>query len=69
MEDKKEAKIVITQKDQDELIELLNTYKQAILGHEERIQVLEAAVHAMHLALTQPKMVVPSELPKYSKKR
>lgn len=70
MADKNEAKIVITQKDQDELIDLLNTFKQAILGHEERIQVLEAAVGAMHAALiSKPKMVVPSELPKYTKKR
>lgn len=65
----KEEKIVITKKDQDELVELLQTYKTAILGHEDRIQALERAVITMHEALTQeakkklvvPKMTIPKE--------
>ena len=66
---KADEKIVISQKDLDTLTDLLETYKTAILGHEERIQVLEAAVGTIHTALTKPKMVVPSEFPKHSSKR
>lgn len=70
MEDTKQTKdkTVITKKDQDELVKLLETYKQAILGHEERLQALEAAVITMHQALTQnakkklvPYMTIPKE--------
>lgn len=55
----KDEKIVISQKELDMLTDLLETYKLAILGHEERIQVLEAAVATFHQVLTKPKMVVP----------
>lgn len=59
VEDTTEDKVVISQKDLDTLTDLLETYKQAILGHEERIQVLEQAVATFHQVLTKPKMVVP----------
>ena len=68
MADKKETdeKVVITKKDQDQLIDLLETYKQAILGHEERLQVLEQAVATIHTAIVgNRKLVVPRmDIPK-----
>jgi uncharacterized protein involved in exopolysaccharide biosynthesis len=60
-------KTVITQKDQDELVELLQTYRTAILGHEQRIEALEGAVVAISTALTKDakKLIVPRmDIPK-----
>jgi hypothetical protein len=41
---KLDKKVVIKESELNELAELLQTYKDAILGHEERIAALEAAL-------------------------